>query len=125
LFRKLKEKITQIDAGGLRELHHIITEVSKTSDVPRIFKPGIFSGAGGGFQQIQLRIEGRENWNMGALAPSSGVPLNLQMNEIYILMRLLRMYIPRNWEFGSALAKLWKFGGRGFEPIKPPRYATV
>jgi hypothetical protein len=26
------------------------------------------------------------------------------MNETHILIRLLRMYIPRNWEFGSALA---------------------
>jgi hypothetical protein len=30
------------------------------------------------------------------------------MNETLILIRLLRMYIPRNWEFGSALAKLWR-----------------
>jgi hypothetical protein len=30
--------------------------------------PGIFSG--GGFQQIQLRIEGRENGDLGAAAPS-------------------------------------------------------
>jgi hypothetical protein len=61
---------------------------------------------GGGFQQIQLRIEGRENGDLGAVAPYSGVSLNLQMNETHILIRLLRMYIPRNWEFGSALAKL-------------------
>jgi hypothetical protein len=26
---------------------------------------------------------------------------------------LLRMYFPRNWEFGSALSKLRNFGGRG------------
>jgi hypothetical protein len=42
--------------------------------------PGIFS-EGGGVQQIQLRIEGRENEDLGALAPLSEVPLNLQMNE--------------------------------------------
>jgi hypothetical protein len=30
------------------------------------------------------------------------------------------VYIPRNWEFGSALAKLRNFGGGGFEPPKPP-----
>jgi hypothetical protein len=47
----------------------------------------------------------------GAVAPQSGVPLNLQMNETHILVRLLRMYIPRNWEFGSALAKLRNFEG--------------
>jgi hypothetical protein len=33
------------------------------------------------------------------------------------------MYFPRNWEFGSALSKLWNnffFFGGGFEPPKPP-----
>jgi hypothetical protein len=69
------------------------------------FKSGILFGG----QQIQLRIEDRENGDLGAVAPYSGVPLNLQMNESHILIRLLRMYIPRNWELGSALAKLWDF----------------
>jgi hypothetical protein len=40
------------------------------------------------------------------------------MNEPHILIRLLRMYIPRNWEFGSALVKLRKFGGGG--GVEPP-----
>jgi hypothetical protein len=31
----------------------------------------------GGVQQIQLRTEGRENGDLGAVAPSSGVPINL------------------------------------------------
>jgi hypothetical protein len=39
------------------------------------------------------------------------------MNETRILIRLLRMYFPRNWEFGSALSKLRNFGG--FEPPHP------
>jgi uncharacterized protein YbdZ (MbtH family) len=30
------------------------------------------------------------------------------------------MYIPRNWEFGSALAKLRNFVGWGVDPPKPP-----
>ena len=30
-FRKLKEKFAQIDAWTIRELHHIILEVSKTT----------------------------------------------------------------------------------------------
>jgi hypothetical protein len=36
------------------------------------------------------------------------------------------MYIPRNWEFGSALAKLQNFGREGgcSNPL-PSRYATV
>jgi hypothetical protein len=46
-----------------------------TSDVPRNFfwwwwgvTTGIFFG-GGGVQQIQLRTEGRENGDLGAVAP--------------------------------------------------------
>jgi hypothetical protein len=30
------------------------------------------------------------------------------------------MYIPRNWEFGSALLKIRNLGEGGFEPPKPP-----
>jgi hypothetical protein len=41
----------------------------------------------------------------------------LQMNETHILIRSLRMYIPRNWEFGSALAKFR--GGGGLNPPSP------
>jgi hypothetical protein len=33
------------------------------------------------------------------------------MNETHILIKMLRMYIPRNWEFDSALAKLQNLGG--------------
>jgi hypothetical protein len=35
---------------------------------------------------------------------------------------LLRMYLPRNWKFGSALSKLRNFGGGGV--LNPLRYAT-
>jgi hypothetical protein len=73
----------------------------------------------GGFQKIQLKTEGRLNGDLGAVAPLSGVQLNLQMNETRILIRLLRMYFPQNWEFGSALSKLRDIGG-GFEPPKLP-----
>jgi hypothetical protein len=41
------------------------------------------------------------------------------MNETHILIRLLQMYIPWNWEFGSALAKLRNFGWGRFEPPPP------
>jgi sensor histidine kinase YesM len=34
---------------------------------------GIFSVGGGGVQQIQLRTEDRENGDLGAVAPYSGV----------------------------------------------------
>jgi hypothetical protein len=46
------------------------------------------------------------------------------MSETRILIRLLRMYFPRNSEFGSALSKLRNFGGMGLNPPTPPRYAT-
>ena len=47
------------------------------------------------------------------------------MSESSILVRLLRMYFPRNWEFGSALSKLRNCGGGGWTPQPPPpRYAT-
>jgi hypothetical protein len=48
------------------------------------------------------------------------------MNEAHILIRLLWMYIPRNWEFGSALAKLRNFEG-GLNPSTPSplRYTTA
>jgi hypothetical protein len=59
---------------------------------------------------------GQRERGSGGGSPLVGVTLNLQMSETRILIRLLRMYFPRNWEFGSALSKLWNFGGWGFEP---------
>jgi hypothetical protein len=92
---------------------------SALSGIPRIFLGGGVGWGGGVYtrnffwavKQIQFRIEGRENGDLGVVAPYSRVPLNLQMNETHILIRLLRMYIPRSWEFGSAFAKLRNFGG--------------
>jgi hypothetical protein len=57
-------------------------------------------------QQTQFRTEGRENGDLGTTAPCSDVQLKLQMSETNILIMLLRMYFPSNWEFGSALSKL-------------------
>jgi hypothetical protein len=65
----------------------------------------------GGVQPMQLRTEDRQNGDLGAVEPQRGVPLNLQMSDTIILIRLLRMYIPRNWEFSSALSKLLDFCG--------------
>ena len=49
-----------------------------------------------------------------------------EMSESHILVRLLRMCFPQNWEFGSALSRLGYFRGGGFEhPKPPPRYATA
>jgi hypothetical protein len=47
--------------------------------------PEIFFG---GVQQIQL-TEGKENSDLGAVAPYSGVPLSLVMVETHILIRFL------------------------------------
>jgi hypothetical protein len=100
---------------------------------PAVAYPGIFFRAEGvtpgiffeGVQQIQLRIEGRENGDLGAVAPLAGVPLNLQMSETRILIRLLRMYIPRNREFSSALAKLRNFGGGPQTPLGTPLLSST
>jgi hypothetical protein len=81
--------------------------------------PGIFFWVG--VQQIKLRTEGRENGDLGAVAPYSGVPLDLQMSENCILIRLLRMYFPQNWEFVSAFQNFGILeGGSGWTPQNPP-----
>jgi hypothetical protein len=90
---------------------NLVLHITSKEQVPVAY-PGILFG-GKGFQQIQWRIEGRENGDLGAVAPESGVPLNLQMSETRILIKLLRMYFPRNLEFGSALSILRNFGGGG------------
>jgi hypothetical protein len=56
----------------------------------------------------------------GGNSPKSEVPLYLQMSETHILIRLLRMYFPRNWEFGSALSKLLNFRVGWLKPQTPP-----
>jgi hypothetical protein len=61
-----------------------------------------FSG-GGSTNSVEDR--GRKNGDLGAVAHYSGVPLNLQISETCILIRLLRMNFPWNWEFGSGLSK--------------------
>jgi hypothetical protein len=89
---------------------HTHTSLSKlvtaNSGVPRNF-------FWGGVQQIQL-TEGRENRDLGAVAPHSGVSPNLQMGETCILIRF--------WKFGSALSKLGNNfgGGGGLIPQNPP-----
>jgi hypothetical protein len=48
------------------------------------------------------------------------------MSETRILIRLLQMYIPQNWEFGPAFSKLRNFGGGGLNPPNHPRgYASA
>jgi hypothetical protein len=83
----------------------------------RILNSGVTRNffSGGGVQQIQLRTQGRQNGDLGAVAPKSGVLLNLQMSETRILIKLLQVYFPWNWEFSPALSKLQNFGGGGGE----------
>ena len=48
-----------------------------------------------------------------------------KMSEIHILVRLLRMYFPRNWEFGSALSKFRNFGGFEHPPPSVRHWAAM
>jgi len=42
-----------------------------------------------------------------------------KMSESRILVRLLRMYFPRNWELDSALSKLRNFRGGSWTKLPP------
>jgi hypothetical protein len=77
---------------------------------------GILLSGGGGCSTNSGEDSGQRKRVSGGSNP--GVPLNLQMNETRILITLLRMYIARNWEFGSALSKLRNLGA--FESQNPP-----
>jgi hypothetical protein len=85
------------------------------NNVLPVVYPGIFSG-GGSTNLFEDR--GQRNADLGAV----GVQLNLQNRT---LIRLLRMYFPRNREFGLALSKLWNFGAGVLTTQTPPWYANV
>jgi hypothetical protein len=57
-------------------------------------------GSGGGSPPVRGSTQFANEWNR-------------------IVIRLLRMYIPWNWEFGSALAKLRNFG------VEPPKHPSI
>jgi hypothetical protein len=77
----------------------------------------------GGYKNSVEDREQRE-WGSGGGSPQSGVPLNLQMSETRILIRLLRMYFLRNREFGLAwLCQYFGISGR-VRFVPPLRYAT-
>ena len=63
-------------------------------------------------------LERKKNTTMGGHSWQGGLFTKQlkKMSKSRILVWLLRMYFPRNWEFGSALSKLRNLGG--FEP--PP-----
>jgi hypothetical protein len=64
-----------------------------------------------GVQQIQLRTEGRENGDLGAVAV---VPLNLQMSETHILLGCYRYIFHRT---GNSAQLCKNFGISGGEYI--------
>jgi hypothetical protein len=75
--------------------------------------PGILFGGGGSTSSVADRGQ-REGGSRGdSPPPRVRVPLNLQVSETRILIRLIRMYFPRSWEFDSALSKLRNFGEGG------------
>jgi hypothetical protein len=62
----------------------------------------------------------KKNTTVGVIAGGEAFSWNNSKNEWNpYSCRLLRVYFPRNWEFGSALSKLRNFGGRGVEPPPP------
>jgi hypothetical protein len=78
--------------------------------------PEILFREGGSKNSVEER--GQRERGSGGGSPVFRVTIKFAKNETHILIRLLRMYIPRNWEFGSALA--FGISGEGVEPPKPP-----
>jgi hypothetical protein len=70
-----------------------------------------------------LRTESRENRDLGGGSPlvrgSAQSAIRFDFVKLSGCRGLLRMYFPRNWEFGSALPKLRNFGG-GLNTPNPP-----
>jgi hypothetical protein len=75
---------------------------------------------GGGVQQIQLRTEGRENRDLGAVAPYSRVPPNLQMGETHILIRFLGCIFHRTGNSARLCQKFGIISGEFQTPPNPP-----
>jgi hypothetical protein len=77
----------------------------------------VFFFRGGSKNSVEDR--GQRERGLGTVAPWSGVPLYLEMSETRIIIRLLRIYFPRNWEFDSALSKLrYATGLHGTKKVK-------
>jgi hypothetical protein len=75
--------------------------------------PGILLGKrwGGGGSKNSVEDRWQRERGSGGSSPLAGVLFNLKRSETRIFIRLLRMYFPRNWEFSSALSKLWNWRG--------------
>jgi hypothetical protein len=94
----------------------ISTEVTTWYNCPVAY-PEIFFG---GFQQILL-TEGRENRDLGSVAPQSRVPPNLQMGETcIIIIRFLRCIFHGTGNSARLCQNFGIISGGGFEPPKPP-----
>jgi hypothetical protein len=85
-----------------------------SSGVPRIF----FVGGCNKFSWGQRA----ERTGSGGGSHQSDVSLCLQISETRIVIGLLRMYFPTNWDFSSTLSKLRNFVG---VPPKLPRYTIT
>jgi hypothetical protein len=72
----------------------------------------------GGVQQIQL-TEGRENRDLGAVAPQSGDPPNLQVGETCIIITFLRCIFHGTGN-SARLCQNFGINSGGFEPPNPP-----
>jgi hypothetical protein len=79
------------------------------SGVPRNFV------CGGSTNSVEDRGQ-RERGSGGGnplVRGSAQFAIRFDFVKLWGCRRLLRMYFPWNWEFGSALSKLRNFGGRG------------
>jgi hypothetical protein len=110
---------------GYKPVQHVtVLNTVGNCNTVAVAYPGIFFGGGGGGSTNS--VEDREQREQGS---GGGSPLVRGSAQFAIRFDfvihsgcpgLLRMYFPRNWEFGSALSKLQNFGGGGVEPPKPP-----
>jgi hypothetical protein len=88
--------------------------------------PGIFFG-GGGSSTNSVEDRGQRERGSGDGSPllrgSAQFAVRFDFVKLSGCLGLLRMYFPRNWEFGSALSKLRNFRG-GLNPRNPPPLGT-
>jgi hypothetical protein len=91
--------------------------------VTAVAYPGFFFFGGGGSSTNSVEDRGqRERGSEGGstLVRVSAKFSNFQISETRILIRLLRLYFPRNWKFDSALSKFRNFEGGRFDQPKTP-----
>jgi hypothetical protein len=95
--------------------------VSRKHELVSSGVPGNFVRGGGGCSANSVEDRGNGDLRGGRPLVRGSAQFANEWNRI--LVRLLRMYSPRNWEIGSALSKLRIFffwGGAGVEHPKHP-----